>query len=85
MSTRPRTLSLHIDRIVIHDIAGLDSTRLQSSVQGELTRLLSARELPAGLDSKPRLEAPGIDGRGDSSRIGERVARATWRALGGSL
>lgn len=81
-----RPVDLHIERLVIDDASPAEGRRIGASVESELTRLLTERGLPSGLErggDVGSLDGGSISrGLGDSSRrVGGRVAEAAYRSL----
>jgi predicted component of type VI protein secretion system len=83
MSTRD--ISLHIERLVVEGLPGLDGEALERSLRRELQRLLNERGLSETAASRACVDAGTIDSRdARSERIGAQVARAAHAAIGGS-
>ncbi len=78
---------VHIDRVVVHGLPGTrgHEAALEGAVVAELTRLLRAEGVPAGLAdaSTGRLLAPTvrIPAAGGVGTLGAEVARAVYRSL----
>lgn len=80
---------VHIDRVVVHGLPGTRGREaaLEGAVVAELTRLLLAEGVPAGLAdaSAGRLLAPTVRvAAGGAGNLGAEVARAVYRSLTGS-
>ena len=80
-------IQLHIDRLVLDGIEVAYSAHplLQTTVQAELTRLLSANGLAAGLQTggaRPTIYAQPIQLTGDNPvQLGRQIARAVYGGI----
>ena len=84
--TAPTAVSVHIERLVLHDFPATGRWRIGPAVQGELARVLAKRGLPSGLapggafarmDGQSFRLAPGAG----AEDIGRQVAHAIYRGL----
>lgn len=80
-------INLHIERLVLDGVNFVPSQRrlLQASVETELTRLLTAGGLPAGLAqgiALPRLSASGIRITGNNPvQMGRQIAHSVYGGI----
>ena len=86
MSEHRPHVELHIERLVLDGIGGVDRANLGAAVQVELARLLTERGVPTSLSR------PGHAGRVDGGRmalgpdvgapaLGTRIAEAIYRGF----
>lgn len=85
-STRTPDIHLHIERLVLHDVAAVDRDRVGAAVTGELTRLLTEQGLGGALEGGAAIDR--LDGGSFRSpaaarpaAVGVQIARAVHRSL----
>jgi hypothetical protein len=83
---KPRSIQVHIERLVLEGVAPGDRAGIAASVQQELTRLFAQHGVPGPLSRGIAL--PGIDAgafrvahRSRPSALGGGVARALYGGL----
>jgi hypothetical protein len=86
---RPRAIEVRIGELVLEGVSPADHLRIGTALEGELTRLLRERGLPAALHAGVHLEA--VDAGPISppptatpAALGGAVAAAVYSALGRS-
>jgi hypothetical protein len=86
MALKPRSVSLHIEELVLDGFAGKDRFAIAEAVERELTRLIEERGLgsmTAAPASLPRLDGGAFQvARGASAKgMGTQLAEAIHRPL----
>jgi hypothetical protein len=85
MELKPAKIFLHVDELTVSGVPPRDLADLGSAVRGELTRLLSTAELPAGIAQSRRvasLDAGPVQApSGSADALGTQVARAVHGSL----
>lgn len=86
MDVTPAAIDVHIEHLVLHDIAEVDRARFTAAIQGELTRLIARRGLAASMvrrDHVPILDAGTINANPADvpHAVGTRVARSVYEGL----
>ena len=84
--TRPRSIDVHIDELVLHGFEPTDAEGIGEAVRSELTRLFTEREsMTPTRDSKvARFDAGSTAiSRGSSAGVGADVARVVHRIVSG--
>jgi len=83
---RPATIELHIEELVLHNLAPRDRYRIADAVQRELTRLFAAQGAPPSLAhsfDSAQLDVGSFtvspEARGEA--IGVQVAQAVYGGL----
>jgi hypothetical protein len=85
---RPAAIRVDIGELVFDGFGRLDADRVRDSFQRELTRLLTERGIPLGLDGDRAAELlaglPELPATNSPRRLGEALARAIHAGLSGS-
>ncbi len=78
-----RTLTLHIEELVLDGFGPMDRTALADAVRAELSRLIAERGLPPLLGSAARLDAGTFTATpdADAHTLGTDVARAIYGGM----
>jgi hypothetical protein len=82
--TRPRTIEVHIDELVLHGVDRSHGQRIAETVQSELAALLAARGLSPALESNvtvERMEGDVVRGAPGAKSFGDRIANSVFGAL----
>ena len=84
--SRLGSVKLHIEELVVHGMAPVDREQIGQSIQGELTRLLVERGVPAALMQPHAIEClrcravhSGLGAR--TEMLGAHIAKAVYGEL----
>jgi hypothetical protein len=86
MGMRKPDIDLHVERLVLHDIGGLDRNRVSEALGDELMRLLTAHGISQGLARGASVErvdggAFRLSSGARPAAFGVQVARSVHRGL----
>ncbi len=83
---KPKTINLHIDKIVLEGVGSVNRNQLTLSLQKELHRLISSQGLHGSLKQPTSInhikaEPILIGNRIQEKRLGNQIAQSVYRGL----
>ena len=83
---KPKTINLHIDRLVLNGLGDLNSRQLNIAIQSELCRLITAQGIhrslhQSGILDQIKAKPISLSGQIKERNLGNKIAHSVYRGM----